>query len=653
MDPNAGVRRQAMGQLERRAAADLPTMPRIPRGNQFAEAGEMALEGTGLPSVRRGAETLTGVARNPSQPNAPMRALGGLGELGLGVASAATIGEFGGVRPRGRVPMREAPPRVPPPRRAFDDPNTFTGRIWNRILDDISVADDTRAYRPEARTPRPPTPAPPAVREFSDDEFTRMASEAQRALQRGQLDDYLNDLGNVHPDITEELRYRAWSGNVTGSGPGRQASNEIASALNRRIDELTPPPSDPEALSLARSWIDSFGGGPSAEARAIEVMTEHMQEARNPAWRQRLADAIDSVGSRAYVQGERTSFSQRVEDAWPDIYGGAAAPDPSPPLTRPPTQIAPNGMPIRPPQPFRNSLRGGNDDLAEAASFGRAPDVGNAGGPFTVGMTRPAPNVTQTTGLREHGILWQEFGDFRSVNHTNLATPDQGKGFGSEMYRRSVDEALAQGRIFASDSNVSDAANGVYRRLERDGFTVVRGSQKDSPSLFVLPPGSRASYEELAARWNRQIDAASVEEARLSAPNAPARGDGQASRAPGIAPQQAPPRTSPRLFPSPNMPRPRLQAPAGTGDMQPRGVFGVTQFPSRPGILPNGETLAQFSERLKKIGYSEDDIETALQQLGYAEAPNIAQSLSDNAQAVARLRQAQRGDLRLVPRDDK
>jgi hypothetical protein len=129
------------------------------------------------------------------------------------------------------------------------------------------------------------------------------------------------------------------------------------------------PQSDPEALSLARSWIDSFGGGPSAEARAIEVMREHMQEARNPAWRQRLADAIDSVGSRAYVQGERTSFSQRVEDAWPEIYGGAAMPDPSPPLTRPPTQIAPNGMPIRPPQPFRNSLRGGNDDLAEAAAM--------------------------------------------------------------------------------------------------------------------------------------------------------------------------------------------------------------------------------------------------------------------------------------------
>jgi hypothetical protein len=248
-----------MGQLERRAAADMPTMPRTPRGNQFAEAGEMALEGTGLPQVRRGAETLGDVAQAPYQPNAPMRALGGLGELGLGVASAATIGELGGVRPRGRVPMQA--PRMP---------------------------------------------------------------EAPAA-----------------------------------------------------------PQSDPEALSLARSWIDSFGGGPSAEARAIEVMTEHMQEARNPAWRQRLADAIDSVGSRAYVQGERTSFSQRVEDAWPEIYGGAATPDPSPPRTRPPTAVEPGpgggggGQRVVTGQPFRTTAyrSGAGDtwfsaDRRTAATYG-------------------------------------------------------------------------------------------------------------------------------------------------------------------------------------------------------------------------------------------------------------------------------------------
>lgn len=84
-------------------------------------------------------------------------------------------------------------------------------------------------------------------------------------------------------------------------------------------------------------------------------------------------------------------------------------------ITRPPTEIAPNGMPIAPPRPFRNSLRGGSSDLMDAAgmmapprtarppaqapdagggSAGQAPDVGNAGpeidaleGPFFHGTS--------------------------------------------------------------------------------------------------------------------------------------------------------------------------------------------------------------------------------------------------------------------------
>lgn len=60
------------------------------------------------------------------------------------------------------------------------------------------------------------------------------------------------------------------------------------------------------------------------------------------------------------------------------------APEPMPRLTPPPRQIAPNGMPIRPPQPFRQSMVGGSDDLAEAAGLGgQVPGVGSAGGERT------------------------------------------------------------------------------------------------------------------------------------------------------------------------------------------------------------------------------------------------------------------------------
>lgn len=42
-------------------------------------------------------------------------------------------------------------------------------------------------------------------------------------------------------------------------------------------------------------------------------------------------------------------------------------------MTPPPREIASNGMTIRPSEPFRTSLVGGSDDLAEAASFGQLP----------------------------------------------------------------------------------------------------------------------------------------------------------------------------------------------------------------------------------------------------------------------------------------
>ncbi|MGE9120730.1 hypothetical protein, partial [Escherichia coli] len=61
---------------------------------------------------------------------------------------------------------------------------------------------------------------------------------------------------------------------------------------------------DPEALSLARSWIDTFGGGPEAEARAISVMEQHAREATHPLRRQLLEEAVASVRSRQYVRGE-------------------------------------------------------------------------------------------------------------------------------------------------------------------------------------------------------------------------------------------------------------------------------------------------------------------------------------------------------------
>lgn len=258
MDPNAGVRRQAMGEIQRRNSADLATMPRTPRGNQFAEAGAMALEATGLPQVRRGAETLGDVAQAPYQPNAPMRTLSGLGELGLGVLGAATFGEVGAMRPRAAPARRPAP--VAPPA-------------------------------------RPPQGAS-VQSEIRSDGAIELARLSTPFAQRGQ-------------------------------GQARQAMNDLI----RNAD---------------------------GEGRDIWLRAEPLDK------------TTDAERLRGFYRG------LGFEDAGADGRMVRRAADPSPPLTRPPTDIAPNGMPIRPRQPFRNSLRGGNDDLAEAAAM-RAPDVGNAG----------------------------------------------------------------------------------------------------------------------------------------------------------------------------------------------------------------------------------------------------------------------------------
>lgn len=70
-------------------------------------------------------------------------------------------------------------------------------------------------------------------------------------------------------------------------------------------------------------------------------------------------DVLDSLW--AEVRTDRPPLQTAIQ--------APAIPYRNAPRNRPPTQIAPNGMTIRPPQPFRNSLRGGSDDLAEAAAM--------------------------------------------------------------------------------------------------------------------------------------------------------------------------------------------------------------------------------------------------------------------------------------------
>lgn len=117
-DPNPGVRAQADRQAYDATQRSMAPIrgERAPPSNQFAEAGGMALEMTGLPSVRRSASAFT---RGDLREGATEGAMGVLGLAGL-----ATLSPRGAMRPAPRpMPQRAPVAASQPPRpmpRALD-----------------------------------------------------------------------------------------------------------------------------------------------------------------------------------------------------------------------------------------------------------------------------------------------------------------------------------------------------------------------------------------------------------------------------------------------------------------------------------------------------------------------------------------------------
>ena len=135
------------------------------------------------------------------------------------------------------------------------------------------------------------------------------------------------------PNAPARLPGRATDGSVLPIRPPQPIRQSMVGGSDDLAEAAAMRPQvqgDPEALSLARSWIDTFGGGPEAEARAISVMEQHAREATHPLRRQLLEEAVASVRSRQYVRGEPNTFSARVEEAWPEIYGSRSGPDARP-----------------------------------------------------------------------------------------------------------------------------------------------------------------------------------------------------------------------------------------------------------------------------------------------------------------------------------
>lgn len=408
---NPGVRRQAEAELNRRFAAedDPRTAPRLPRGNQFAEAGAMALEGTGLPSIRRGAAGVTRGAMNQD----PMQGLGQVGagavELGLGGLGVAGLGVAPRMAPR--LPARLAPPgtRIATPR------EQHIARYWN---------------------------------------------EDWRTAER-----------------------------YTAGDPNRGSANDN---MFRVIENPTPP-------------------------------------------------------------------------------------EPMPRMTPPPREIAPNGMTIRPPEPFRNSLRGGSEDLAEAAQ-------------------RQPP-------MRQGNVAYTREGD--PSDYTQYEWPD---GALEISNKGTVNIIGPNGRTW-SDGSVGSGEDALrvfrpaFRALAEDVATHARDVYRFQPET----PRQAAMYRSLLS--NRTPEGYRLVEIgkemrleRIRPPQAPDAGDITA-RAPtlpaqGVARPQAQ-GTSPAMTPPPRRGMfGRMDRP-GVRDMQPDGVYGG-------GNIRAGYTLPAYTrivDELERIAW--------------------------------------------------
>jgi len=170
-----------------------------------------------------------------------------------------------------------------------------------------------------------------------------------------------------------------------------------------------------------------------------------------------LGMATLPYGGGAYAAATRQPMGIRPNVA-------QALPEPMPPI-RPPARLpgrASDGsvLPIRPPEPFRNSMRGGSDDLMDAA---RAPDAGSSGG----GQALDAGAMTALRReLRDH--------DF-DVPVTMPALPEIEVPIGD----------LRQGRIGSLDradasryARMESEAPPLLVRRDRNGWHIIDGNRR-------------------------------------------------------------------------------------------------------------------------------------------------------------------------------
>lgn len=292
--------------------------------------------------------------------------------------------------------------------------------------------------------------------------------------------DLLREVGiSDEPRDTRSQAMQAALPRTLPNGPGGRAPYRQPA---RRVPNM---PRRMQPNSNRNELPSPYGGADEADrvARTAAVQTPEMRAQTEQSYRnvplQFAAEATtmpgwyrtgNALGNERYgdaaVEGGLSALGLLTMGAGPEIAGGArtgrglfgAKPprvpqivEPPPaPIRPPPRQIGANGLPVRPPEPFRNSMRGGSEDLRDAAAMrSDAPDAGGGarrqfafgdGERLTYGRT--GDNFASTTGRNGWGKEIDLTPDVRAID---LSAPDtRALRLAAKKLRNSGFEAVLQ-----------------------------------------------------------------------------------------------------------------------------------------------------------------------------------------------------------------
>lgn len=269
-------------------------------------------------------------------------------------------------------------------------------------------------------------------------------------------------------------------------GSGARAAPPRIPRIQQAIPEAPPNAGAGQAADLGhvRYWVERYGGGPEAEAKAIRDYTDDLSQAGwgdGPVWQRRQQDLqaqIAAIRDGSYRQGAANMFSSRVEEAFPDLYRAPRLPNAPPRL--PGRATDGSVLPIRPPEPIRQSLVGGSDDLREATLYRGSQTGGQRGRWMTPDEAAasdygPVSSASQDT----RGAL-----EIRDMGDLEVALGNR---------------ANVLGRMTDENADVWDALDepAVQEALRTQGHSVVRLTDDVSPagrkheSYLFLEPQAR------------------------------------------------------------------------------------------------------------------------------------------------------------------